>query len=296
MATAGAGRSTIVDAEIRGVIDLADYAMYLSRFQRCGIVAGSEPATVSLAFPVERRWCYAGVLVRQRAPGVVRIEVDAPPESVETVVEQVCRALSLDVDGGGFAAVADGDPVLRHRLRANPGLRPVLFCSPYEAACWAVVCHRFRVAQADAVIRRIAMNRGRVFHVGGREIPSFPVPQELGVLDSSYGVSERKRRSLSAIADAALSGELDADRLRALPVFAAVEAVRRLPGLGPFSAELVVGRGAGHPDLFPASEAGLATTLRRCYGVDDVGVVTERWRPYRGWGAFFLRETVTDEQ
>src|SRR5690606_22772750 len=105
MATAGAGRRTVVDAEIRGVIDLADYAMYLSRFQRCGIVAGSEPATVSLAFPVERRWCYAGVLVRQRAPGVVRIEVDAPPESVETVAEQGCRALSLDVGGGRFAGV-----------------------------------------------------------------------------------------------------------------------------------------------------------------------------------------------
>ncbi len=289
----------VVDVEVRGGFDLADYVEYLTRTPaRCGIASGTAPATVALAFPVERTWRYATALVSRRTPGLVSVEVDAAVEDAPTVVRQACRILSLDVDGSGFPAVVAGDPVLARRVRAGPGLRPVLFGSPFEAACWAVVCHRLRVAQADALVRRIAEHRGRTQRVGGREVLCFPAPQDLGGLDSAYGLSGVKRRRLEAIAEAALAGELDAARLRALPVDVALEAVRRLPGIGPFSAELVVGRGAGHPDLFPNSESHLVAALRRHYDTDDAGVAAaaDLWRPYRGWASFFFREVSIDEQ
>ncbi|MCZ9339301.1 DNA-3-methyladenine glycosylase 2 family protein, partial [Streptomyces sp. TRM76130] len=53
----------------------------------------------------------------------------------------VARILSLDVDGSGFADVA-ADPVVAGLMEQFPGLRPVCFNSPYEAAAWAVIGHR----------------------------------------------------------------------------------------------------------------------------------------------------------
>jgi DNA-3-methyladenine glycosylase II len=47
---------------------------------------------------------------------------------------QVERVLSLDVDGTDFPAVAQRDPVVRNLQARYPGLRPVQFHSPYEAA------------------------------------------------------------------------------------------------------------------------------------------------------------------
>lgn len=126
----------------------------------------------------------------------------------------------------------------------------------------------------------------------------FPAPRDLRGLDSSYGLSGVKRRRLEAVAEAALVGELDASRLRELPADEAVERVRELSGIGLFSAELVVGRGAGQPDLFPEAESHLVAALRRYYDTDDAGVLAaaERWRPYRGWASFFFREVPIDEQ
>ncbi|WP_277682073.1 DNA-3-methyladenine glycosylase family protein [Saccharomonospora azurea] len=287
-----------VDVEVRGVVGLADYVAHLKRIPgRCGI-AGSGSGALALAFAVERTWRYATALVSHGGPGRVRVEVEAHPEDGPAAVAQACRILSLDVDARGFPAVMSQDPVLARRVRAGPGLRPILFGSPWEAACWAVVCHRFRVTHADALVRRIAERRGQTLHVGGREVACFPSPGDLGELDASSGLSEAKRSRLAALADAALAGELDASTLRARPVAEALDAVRRLPGIGPFSAELVVGRGVGHPDLFPAAETHLTTALRRSYGLDGVEPVTvgDAWRPYRSWGAFFFREVPSDEQ
>ena len=52
---------------------------------------------------------------------------------------QVERILSLDVDGSGFLAVGKRDPVVGELQRRYPGLRPVGFWSPYEAAAWTII-------------------------------------------------------------------------------------------------------------------------------------------------------------
>ena len=76
----------------------------------------------------------AGVRVRQEGETVVGdIYGTADPEIVR---RQVARILSLDVDGSGFPGVGERDPVVAALQRRYPGLRPVCFYTPYEAAAW----------------------------------------------------------------------------------------------------------------------------------------------------------------
>jgi 3-methyladenine DNA glycosylase/8-oxoguanine DNA glycosylase len=103
-----------------------------------------------------------------------------------------------------------------------------------------------------------------------------------------------KRSRLRSLAEAALDGRLDATRLRELRVEDAVAAVRELPGMGPFSAELVVIRGAGAPDVFPTNEGRLHAAMAELYGlttptVSELGAVAERWSPFRTWVAVLIR-------
>ena len=56
------------------------------------------------------------------------------------------------MDAAGFPAVADRDPVVGQLMGAYPGLRPVGFHSPCEAACWAAVGQRLRITQAAGVV------------------------------------------------------------------------------------------------------------------------------------------------
>lgn len=289
MGTSVANRCVTEDIEVQGAFDLAACAGFTS-----GSVSAAHDGSpvLRLAFPVDGSWASVGALVRQRAPDVVSVEVSAPPGPARAAVTQVRRMLSLDLDGVAFAAVAEADPVVGRLWRRHPGLRPVLFGSPYEAACWAVVCHRLRIAQAARLTGRLIERYGVPVEVGGVVLPAFPAPGALRDLDRATGLSDAKLRRLEAIGRAALDGALDAGLLRSMTREDALAHVRQLPGIGPFSAELVVARGAGHPDLFPREEVRLHTEMACRYGVSDPGElehIAQGWQPYRSWVAFLLR-------
>lgn len=284
-------------AELRaqGPFDLVASARFLEGFTPAARPdAASEPGALRLAFPVEGDWRHAGVLARQREPGGVEISVVAEEELMEAVTRQVRRILSLDVDGGRFSAIGARDPVVGELQARYGGLRPVLFHSPYEAACWTIIGNRIRMTQAARIKQRIAERHGEMIEVDGRSLASFPAPDVLRQIEQPLGLPEVKVERLRAIARAAQAGLLDADSLRVLEPEEALAKLQRLPGIGPFSAQLILVRGAGHPDVFPEKETRLHDEMRARYGVPDATVadlaaIAEGWRPYRSWVALLLR-------
>lgn len=101
--------------------------------------------------------------------------------------------------------------------------------------------------------------------------------------------------SLHGVARAALDGQLEAAALRVTLPEAALAALQRIPGLGPFYATLVFLRSTGVTDALTLGEPRLADYLRHYYhlaetpGVDGVSRIAERWRPYRTWAAVLFR-------
>ena len=102
--------------------------------------------------------------------------------------------------------------------------------------------------------------------------------------------------SLRAIADAAQHGQLDSAFLRSQPDAQALALLQALPGIGPFSAQLILLRGAGHPDFLTFEEPRFRRAVTRAYGLDhdasdaDLRRISEAWRPYRTWMTFLLRQ------
>ncbi|MEU6173190.1 DNA-3-methyladenine glycosylase 2 family protein [Streptantibioticus parmotrematis] len=210
---------------------------------------------------------------------------------------QIARILSLDVDGTGFPALGETDPVVAGLQADHPGLRPVCFHSPYEAAVWAVIGNRLRMSQAAAVKARLARDHGQAVDVAGQRLHAFPTPEALRRLDRVEGLTGTKVERLHVIAEAALDGRLDAAALRAQPAEFALTDLRELPGIGPFSAELVLIRGAGHPDVFPAAEPRIHRAMAAEYRLDAdtaadparLARIADAWRPYRSWVGSLLR-------
>ncbi|XVV16774.1 DNA-3-methyladenine glycosylase family protein [Actinoplanes sp. CA-131856] len=234
----------------------------------------SSSSTLRTVFRAEHDWTVATATVRQDGPAA-HITVEGPGD-LDAATDQVVRFLSLDIDARGWPAVGDRDPVMAEAQKAMSGLRPCGFLSPYEAAAWAVLTQRVRRTQA-------ARQRAELLEDG-----AFPAPQKLRTLD--LDLFGRKTEYLHAVAEAALDGRLDGRHLRALDAPSAIAAVREITGLGPFGAELVVLRGANHPDAVPHHEPRFAAELTRLYGAAATrDQVSEAWRPFRTWGAFHLR-------
>ena len=223
---------------------------------------------------------------------------EAEPEAVRGQVE---RILSLDADGRGFPRVGERDAAVGGLQGRYPGLRPVLFWSPYEAAAWAIIGNRIRIVQAAKVKARMARELGSPVLVNGKEEHAFPGPSRLLGLERFQGLPERKVGYLRALARATLEGTLEASYPRLLPAEDALAGLKELPGIGDFSAELVLLRGAGVPDRLPIREPRLTRAVAMAYGLkepptaEELAEISQMWRPYRTWVALHLRTMLEDE-
>lgn len=282
----------------KGPFSLEASTRFLEGFSPAAYERPQAQRHLHVAFPVEGTWDVAGVCVRQTHKAVIgEVFGNADPNVVRRQVE---RILSLDVDGSGFAAVGRRDPVVGKLQRAYPGLRPVQFWSPYEAAAWTIIGHRIRIAQAAGIKRRMAEKRGDKIDLHGERLAAFPAPQRLATMRSFQGLFQSKVEQLREIARAALDGRLDAERLRSQPAESVLAELKNLPGIGEFSAELILVRGAGDPDHFPRNERRLQSAMADVYGfgaIPSIGTliqISDKWRPYRSWVSVLFRAELED--
>ena len=79
-----------------------------------------------------------------------------------------------------------------------------------------------------------------------------------------------------------------------------MQRLQELAGIGPFSAELVMIRSVGDPDVFAWTEGRLhhgmteAYDLRRAPDVDALEQLTEAWRPCRSWVSLMFGDAAMD--
>lgn len=253
-----------------------------------------ESDGMCLAFARDDLAGHAGVVLRQGADGVVHgeLEGDGDPQAVS---RQVARILSLDADGEAWMAVGERDAVIGELQTAHPGQRPVLFHSPYEAAAWAAISARMPYARAARIREALSREHGATFTLDGEQWPAFPLPQRLLELDAFEGLTDEKIRRLHAVADAALDGALDADRLAALDPDEAQAQMREIRGIGPFYAALIVVRASGTTDALPVGESKVLGHAGRLYGdgpslsEERYADVAEEWRPFRTWATVLIR-------
>lgn len=255
--------------------------------------------TMRLAFATDDGRGHAGVLLRQDPDGTVRGEVRSVRADPAGVRAQVARILSLDHDGEAWLEAGGRDPVLGRLQAAHPGLRPVLFHSPYEGAAWAVLSARRQARQAAAVRRRLAEAHGAVFELAGERLAAFPQPEALLAIEApEAGLEGVRLERLHAVARAALEGRLTAAHLQALGPEAATEELLTLPGIGPFYAGLIVVRATGFADALPTAEPRVLAAAARAYGLgeppglDAFARMAEPWRPFRTWACVLLRASA----
>ena len=160
----------------------------------------------------------AFALTQDAVDGPVTVEITGTGDP-DRARAQCARLLSLDHDATGLVgpdSVAARDPAVGAVLDRRYGRRPTLFPSPYEAAAWAVISPRIGMAQAAALTRRITAEHGERLTTAGGPLDAFPTPPTVLTLDEIPGLPAEKVRRLHGVADAALDGRLDVDRLRAL--------------------------------------------------------------------------------
>jgi AraC family transcriptional regulator of adaptative response / DNA-3-methyladenine glycosylase II len=199
--------------------------------------------------------------------------------------------LDLDADPLAIDGVLSEDPRLAPLVAGAAGRRVPRTVDGAEMAIRAVIGQQISTAAARTHAARLAARYGEaVSDPDGGLSRVFPSPEALAGLELAMPAG--RRATMHALLGALRSGDLDlspgGDRERAR---AALEA---LPGVGPWTSEVVAMRALGDPDAFPATDLGVRRGAE-AVGLPGAGAAliasAERWRPWRAyavqhlWGA-----------
>jgi DNA-3-methyladenine glycosylase II len=186
------------------------------------------------------------------------------------------------------AYLADADPALAAVL-AGQGPLPA---QPYRQEPFAALLRALIGQQLST--RAAATIGGRLLALTGEP----PTPQAVLAQDAAAlracGLSTAKVRSVQAAARAVQEGALDLPALAAAHEGEVIAALTALPGVGPWTAHMVLMFGLGRLDVFAPADLGLRRAIQRLDGLDGLPSPAasleraERWRPYRTVAAWQL--------
>ena len=282
------------DIEPLGDYSLEESARFIGAWHEAPSDGAAAAGHLHLAFLTDGDWKPVGVCLTQDETGWVRGTLYGDAD-MQAVSRQTARILSLDVDGRGWAEIGRRDPVVGRLQRRFPGFRPVNWSDAYEAAAWCILSTRVAMRQAQGVKDRLCRDMGHEIDVHGHTLWAFPEPARLAEMKTFRGLFGRKIEYLNGLGRAALAGNLDTERLRALSREQSIAELKQLPGIGDFGSQLVRLRALSAVDELPTTERRLLATLREAYGLDrepDMGTLeelAEGWRPYRMWVCVCLR-------
>ncbi|MBF6591372.1 MAG: DNA-3-methyladenine glycosylase 2 family protein [Ktedonobacterales bacterium] len=239
--------------------------------------------------------------VRQLAPDRVRVRaLDGPLGSAagEEAARLVERMLGLRVDLAPVAARVAGDAHLAALFRRLAGMKPPRFPSLWVTFACVVPYQQVSLEAGVAVMNRVIQALGTRHLYEGQTYFGFPTPERFRAADVAMlrgrGLSAAKVRTLTHVAELILSGELTEAEIEPLEDAAAVARLTALPGIGPWSAHLVLLRGLRRLSVFPAGDSGASRNLRLLFDVpaDDLPrlerALLETLGPWRGELYFLL--------
>ena len=239
------------------------------------------------------------VRVAQTAPDAVLFGARAANEqAARHGIDRMRFALGVDEDLSAFEREFARDPLIGPSIRRRPWLRPRRRPEPFEALAWAICEQLIEYERAAAIQRRIVASMGSrwsAWQSCGRPLRDVPKPETLAGVPparlESFDLAGSRARLLVKVAREVASGRLD---LHGYEHERAWRRLRAIPGIGPWTVEMLAIRGQGRLDQLPAGDLGLLKYVgrklsggdpRAYAGEEEVRAFFARYGPWQGLAA-----------
>ena len=205
-----------------------------------------------------------------------------------TAVQRIRRLLDLDADPQAVDAALASDQRLAPLVARAPGRRASASADPVQTALRAVVGQQVSLAGARTVTGRLAVSLGEpldpALAVDNELTHAFPTVERLAEApDELFAMPTARRDTVRRLAAAVAEGNVVLDVGCDLRV--ARDQLLTLKGIGPWTADYVMMRGLGHPEVFLGTDLVALNALK---ALDlTVGDVAE-WAPWRSYALHHL--------
>lgn len=208
-----------------------------------------------------------------------------------TAVSRLRRLLDLDADPQAVAQVLGDDPALAPSVRRTPGIRVPGCVDGAEIVIRAVLGQQISVAAARTAAARLTASLGKPLpHPEGSVHRLFPSPDALasGAADLLTG-PRRRTETVRIVSEALADGTLQVDPGREESELRAE--LEAFPGIGPWTANYVVMRVLGSPDILLDGDLALrrgAAVLGLPSESKSLRLHSAKWSPWRSYAGVLL--------
>jgi AraC family transcriptional regulator of adaptative response / DNA-3-methyladenine glycosylase II len=201
------------------------------------------------------------------------------------VLQRVRQGLDLDADPSLI------DPVLATLpVPLRPGTRVPGAMDGFEAAVRVILGQQVTVKAARTLTQRLVARFGEPIDTPFPALTHvFPTAEQIAAAApeaiGTLGIVRQRVGALQALARAVVAGEIALHR--GAPLEATLDALRALPGIGDWTAQVIAMRALAWPDAWPATDIGLYNAL----GSRDpkhITALAEAWRPWRAYAVLRL--------
>jgi AraC family transcriptional regulator of adaptative response / DNA-3-methyladenine glycosylase II len=243
-----------------------------------------------------RATTYRRTLRLAHGPGIV--ELTPTPEYINCrAVLSDLRDLTATIARSRWLLDLDADPVaidrqlstdasLVSQVTKSPGRRVPRCVDGAEMALRAVLGQQVSTAAAQTHARRLVERHGEpVSDPGGGLTHLFPTPGALH--DAELAMPTKRRLTFAALATALGKGELvlgpGSDRDDAMAALATI------PGIGPWTRQVIAMRALGDPDAFLESDLGVRHAAEQLALPSTPAALVEHSRAWRPWRAYAVQ-------
>lgn len=224
--------------------------------------------------------------------------VKAGPGIEPQVIIALERLLGIHVDLWEFYRFAESSAALKNLADQFRGAKPPRFSTHFETLANAIACQQLSLTVGIRLLNRLSQAYGPGLQAKDGAFHAFPRPEDLLNVDveelRKIGFSYQKGHYLLGLARMITAQQLNLDKIEILEDSAAIEQLRRIKGVGRWTAEYFLLRGLGRTHIFPGDDVGARNHLQRWLGLrerlDFVGVhqALSGWEEYGGLIYFHL--------
>ena len=227
--------------------------------------------------------------------GALGVRICIPdPRWLFLIIERIRQMFDLNANPFEISSQLSADSLLAQAVARHPGVRVPGCWDGFELAVRAILGQQVTVKGASTLAGRLVREFGTAVAPRSGLTHLFPAPEMLAGADlARVGLPAARAETIRGLAAAVCDGRIAFTGVPDLRDF--LSRLRRLPGIGDWTAQYVAMRALGDPDAFPASDLGLL----RAAGMRHARALEQRshaWRPWRAYAAIHLWQSAHDDE